>query len=118
MQCTLQDQMSVEGSVLLELSEPKKMQEIVIVLSGKAKVSWSETYTAGSSTYVITFSDTEPFFDDMTSQLLGNGRDSLEVAAGKYEYPFKFQLPSDIVLPTSFESPTGYIRYALTATIS
>ena len=105
---------NVEGSVLLELSEPKVLQGISIVLSGKAKVNWSETRGAS---YIITYSDTELFFDDMTSQLLDtNG--TVELAAGKYEYPFKFQLPSDPVLPTSFESPNGYIRYVLTATIS
>ena len=50
-------------------------------------------------------------------QLWGNGRDSQEIAPGRYEFPFKFQLPSNLVLPTSFESSTGFIRYSLTATI-
>ena len=54
----------------------------------------------------------------MFIQLCGNGRDSQELAAGRYEFPFKFQLPSNLVLPTSFESHTGYIRYSLLARIS
>ena len=36
---------NVEGSVLLELSEPKKTQGISIVFSGKAYVHWTEQQT-------------------------------------------------------------------------
>ena len=56
--------------------------------------------------------------NDMFIRLWGNGKDSQELTAGKYEFPFKFQLPSNLALPTSFESQTGYIRYSLLARIS
>ena len=112
---------NVEGSVSLELSEPKKTQGISIVFSGKAYVHWTEQYTTGSGnnqqTHTVHYSDTQIIFSDVFIQLWGNGKDSQEFAAGKYEFQFKFQLPSDLVLPTSFESHIGYIRYSLLARI-
>ena len=112
---------NVEGSVSLELSEPKKTQGISVVFSGKAYVHWTESRTTGSGdnrrTETVHYSDTQIIFNDVYIQLWGNGKDSQELAAGRYEFPFKFQLPSDLVLPTSFESHTGYIRYSLLARI-
>ena len=112
---------NVEGNVSLELSEAKKAQGISIVLSGKSYVHWTEEHTTGTGddqrTETVHYSDTQIILNDVFIQLWGNGKDSQELAAGKYEFPFKFQLPSDLVLPTSFESPTGYIRYSLLAKI-
>ena len=113
---------NVEGSVLLEISKPKKTQGIRIVLSGEAYVYWTEqrTVTYGNTTtsQTVYFTDTQIIFNSMFIQLWGNGKDSQELAAGRHEFPFKFQLPSNLVLPTSFESHTGYIRYSLLARIS
>ena len=112
---------NVEGSVSLELSEPKKTQGISIKLSGTAYVHWTERRTTGSGddrrTETVHYSDTQIIFNDVFMQLWGSGRDSHQLAAGRYEYPFKFQLPSNLVLPTSFESHGGYIRYSLLARI-
>ena len=113
---------NVEGSVSLELSEPENSQGISIVFSGKAYVHWTEERTTGSGdqerTETINCYDTQIIFNDMFIQLWGDGKDSQELAASNYEFPFKFQLPSDLVLPTSFESSIGYIRYSLLARIS
>ena len=116
----------MEGNVLLELSKPKKSKGISIVFSGLAYVHWTEQQTTGTGnqqrTITLHYSDTQHIFNDMYIWLWGNGRDSQELAAGRYEFLFKFQLPSNVVLPTSFESntgvDTGYIRYSLFARIS
>ena len=111
----------VEGSVILDLTEPKNAQEISIVFSGKAYVQWIEERSSGNA---VDYSDTEIIVNDEFIQLWGNGKDSQELAAGQHEFPFKFELPSNCVLPTSFESPAsgyqapvGYIRYSLLARI-
>ena len=65
----------------------------------------------------VLIDDTQIIFNDRLIQLWGNGRDLQELAAGRYEFPFKFRLPSNRVLPTSFESQNGYIRYSLLARI-
>ena len=113
---------SVEGSVLLELSEPKKAQGISIMLSGKAYVHWRHTVlnsNKNGSLYeqTISCSDTQVIFNDVFIQLWGNGTDSQELAAGRYEFPFQFLLPSDMTLPTSYEGENGYIRYSLLSRI-
>ena len=112
---------SVEGNVVLELSEPKNAQRISIFLSGLGLVYWSKSYTTGSGdnlqTHTIVYSDTQSFFSDMSKRLWGNDTQSQELAVGRHEFPFKFRLPMNSSLPTSFESRIGHIRYSLQATI-
>ena len=114
----------IEGNVVLELSKPKSMKRLEIVLSGNAYVHWSEEKTTGTGdnkrTETVHYSAADQFFEDMTVHLWGNGSDSEEMAAGEHEFPFSFQLPADGRLPSSYESDfgtTGYIRYTLKATI-
>ena len=112
----------IEGNVTLELSEPKIMQGISIVLSGMAYIHWTEepyrgTRENGRIHETLHYSDTETILNPMSVHLWGNGKDSTELAAGRYEFPFKYQLPSNVALPTSFEGRHGYVRYTLTATI-
>jgi len=127
---------NVEGNVLVELTEPKQTQGISIVLSGQAYTHWTEHQhhhdhhhhhhghhhhhhgAGGHYTETIHYTDSEIIINDVVLQLLGNGRESQQVAPGRYEFPFSFQLPSNLVLPTSFEGTIGYIRYSLTATIA
>ena len=111
----------VEGSVLLELSQhPRKAQSVSITLSGAAKVHWSEERTTSDGnrrrTETIHYSNTENIFSN-SIRLWGNATDIEELAIGKHEFPFKFQLPPDQTLPTSFEGNNGYIRYSLIARI-
>ena len=97
----------VEGNVVLELSEPKRAQSISIVLSGKAHVYW----LARGDNPVR--QDTQQFFNDITQKLWGDDNESVELTAGRHEFPFNFQLPWAAILPTSFESHIGHIRYSL-----
>jgi len=125
---------NVEGKVILELNEPERTQGIRITLSGIAYVKWRETELnrrrSDRELEIINYFDSQAIFKDITLQLWGNG-DTEEISAGKYEFPFKFQLPDD--LPTSFESGSikeliryrnvdtqglcGYIRYFLKASV-
>ena len=111
---------NVAGNVSLEISEPMKTQGISIKLSGAAYVHWTErrhTTSGGrhssGRTETVHYSDTQIIFNDVFIQLWGNGRDSQKLAPGRYDFPFNFQLPSNLVLPTSFESHHGHVRYFL-----
>ena len=116
---------SVEGNVVLELSEPKSAQRISIFLSGEGHVCWGKSYTTGSGdnlqTHTIKYSATQRFFSEMSKRLWGNARGNgtqlQELAVGRHEFPFKFRLPMNSTLPTSFESRIGHIRYSLRARI-
>ena len=101
----------VEGNVVLELSEPTRAQSISIVLSGKAHVFW---FARGDNPIR---EGTQHFFNDITQKLWGDENESVELAAGRHEFPFTLQLPWAAILPTSFESHTGHIRYSLLARI-
>ena len=112
----------IEGKVVLELPESKKVQGVTIVLTAKAFVYYKENRSTGVGedkvSYTVHFSDRQDIFTDVFVQLWGDGRNSQQIAAGKHEFPFRFQLPSDLVLPTSFEGQHGYIRYALTSRLA
>ena len=108
---------SVEESVSLELSEPKKTQDISIVFCGKVHVLATDRYTRlyhGRDGQLINYSHIQNIFNDVSIQLWGNGKGTQELMSGRYEFPFKFQLASDAVLLTSFESHTGY-KYVVCA---
>ena len=110
---------NVQGKVVLELPEAKKVQGVSIMLTGKAYVHYTERHSEGTGSdrrsYTVYYADSQDIFNDVFIQLWGDGRHSQQIAAGKYEFPFNFQLPANMVLPTSFESNHGYIRYSLTS---
>ena len=93
----------VEGNVTIELSAPKIVKDIRIVLSGKASThEWSPAW--------------ESIFSNRVLHLYHAEDSRTEIPAGQHQYNFMFQLPSNI--PSSFESAHGKIRYSLTATLS
>jgi len=113
----------IEGNVVLELSKPKKMKRLQIVLSGDAYVHWTEQKTTGTGdnkrTETVNYSAADKFLD-MNIHLWDNESDSEKMAAGEHNFPFRFQLPTDGRLPSSYKSEfrtTGYIYYSLKATI-
>ena len=83
-------------------------------------VHWTEqrTYdTEGEEwrTETVHYSDSETILNNLMIQLWGDGKHSQQLAAGRYAFPFKYQLPSNLELPTSYESSDCY---TLTAIIS
>lgn len=109
----------IKGSVYLKLSKEMPMKAIKLVLSGVAHVTFSDGNIQGSTIYsnsedICTVTWT--LWDNECSQqqqVLGDG-----LPAGQHEFPFAVQIPTDLALPTSFESGNGFIRYSLIAGIS
>ena len=79
---------NVEGKVLLELAEAKKVQGVSITFTGKAYVHYKELRERDGETYDYHFADTQDMFNDVLVQLWGDGKNSQQMAAGKYEFPF------------------------------
>ena len=98
----------VEGCVVLEISTPRETKDITMVFMGESIVEWEN------------FRDSEVILN-WIYRLWGNGTNSQQLAAGRYEFVFSFQLPSAGLL-TSYEYNNGdtkaYIRYSLTATLA
>lgn len=111
----------LEGYVTVDLKYPMKMQAIRVFCKGKAFVHWTEQKLRGPGEprYKDTrhHSSTEEYFDFHTTVLQNNERNSKKfvLPAGKYNYPFRFQLPP--FLPSSFEGEYGHIRYYIKAAI-
>ena len=99
---------SINGRVILNCQEQKKLRGIYLTLVGRAYVHWSEQ--RGKQT--VRYRDEEPYFNFQV-KLWGGDGGSQQLPPGNYEWPFSFQLPS--TLPTSYEGYYGNIRYWLEA---
>ena len=118
----------IKGTVELQLTHPRETLGITIELCGESYVYWTgwENTIRGNGIYQKRSNyqcrSSNKIFDDFIVQLAGDNRTMKRIAAGKHEFPFEFQLPSNIVLPSSYTydkptsgSPTGYIKYTLKA---
>ncbi|KAE9555499.1 hypothetical protein FO519_001267 [Halicephalobus sp. NKZ332] len=109
----------ITGKVIIETSEEKKVNEILLELKGRARTYW--TKHSGKSR--IHCSDSVPYFCEQlnthyTSKFVatspdGKSREKI-LPAGIHEVPFSYTLPK--TLPSSFEGEFGFIRYTCRAT--
>ncbi|KAK6180226.1 hypothetical protein SNE40_012418 [Patella caerulea] len=108
----------IHGHVTVELNAEIKMRGIRLHFEGGARVHWTERHSSGSGksrrTVTRHYSSSETYFNH-TLVLFGKGPEQKGedpvLQAGRYTYPFSFQLPSGI--PSSYESFTGRVRYSV-----
>ncbi|XP_060933881.1 arrestin domain-containing protein 2 isoform X1 [Limanda limanda] len=101
----------VSGRVVLELSGASRLDSLKLHAQGCAKVHWTESRSAGSSTaYTQNYSDEVEYLNRREVLLQADNGDVTVLPAGRHEYPFSFQLPEE-TLVTSFEGKHGSIRY-------
>ncbi|KAH9499896.1 Arrestin domain-containing protein 3 [Bulinus truncatus] len=98
------------GHVYIEVEENMRLLNIKVFLRGKAHAEWKIT-RAGERR---TMKQDEHYLDE---RLMIWGKDDSDshqgipiLSRGRHRYPFQFQLP-ETVLPCSFESKIGNIRY-------
>ncbi|KAK0069753.1 arrestin domain-containing protein 3 [Biomphalaria pfeifferi] len=98
------------GHVYIEVEENMRLQNIKVFLRGKAHAEWKIT-RAGERR---TMKQEEHYLEE---RLMIWGKDDSDshqgipiLTRGRHRYPFHFQLP-ETVLPCSFESKIGNIRY-------
>uniref|UniRef100_A0A0R3RJ69 Arrestin_C domain-containing protein n=1 Tax=Elaeophora elaphi TaxID=1147741 RepID=A0A0R3RJ69_9BILA len=107
----------VSGKVVIETSEPKKINEILLELKGRAKTYWTK-YSGKSRMHC---SQAEPYFCEQFNtcythqftQTTSDNKKERILPHGRHEIPFSFTLPK--TLPTSFEGDFGFIRYTCKA---
>ena len=110
----------IEGNVFLELSKDMvPIKSINVQLSGLATVLWNEqrgecknTFKNSEGICALTWTIWK---QEGNSQ---QGARAAGLTAGRYEFPFKIQIPVDLALLTSFEGPQGGIRYSVIAGIA
>ncbi|KAJ3599497.1 hypothetical protein NHX12_033457 [Muraenolepis orangiensis] len=101
----------VSGKVVLELTGDSKVESLKLHAEGFARVHWTESRSAGSSTaYTQNYSDEVEYLNHRESLLQADEGEMTLLAAGRHEFPFSFQLPEE-TLVTSFEGKHGSIRY-------
>ncbi|XP_038628568.1 arrestin domain-containing protein 2 [Tachyglossus aculeatus] len=104
----------VSGKVLLELSATARVSALRLHAEGCAKVHWTESRSAGSSTaYTQNYSDQDEFVCYRDTLLDADTGDTTVLQPGRHEFPFSFQLPETLV--TSFEGKHGNVRYCVKA---
>ncbi|TKR76313.1 hypothetical protein L596_017470 [Steinernema carpocapsae] len=111
----------ISGRVVIELSEPKKVNEILLELKGRARTYWTK-HSGKSRSHC---SHSEPYFCEqfntnytakftVTTQSEKKKNSSERILPeGRHEVPFSYTLPK--TLPSSFEGDYGYIRYTCRA---
>lgn len=101
----------VSGKVVLELGGESKIESLKLHAEGFAKVHWTESRSAGSSTaYTQNYSDEVEYLNRREVLLQADNGELTLLPAGRHEFPFSFQLPEE-TLVTSFEGKHGSIRY-------
>ncbi|KAM8875926.1 arrestin domain-containing protein 2-like [Spinachia spinachia] len=101
----------VSGRVVLDLSEGSRVDSLKLHAEGFAKVHWTESRSAGSSTaYTQNYSDEVEYLNRREVLLQADNGEVTVLPAGRHEFPFSFQLPEE-TLVTSFEGKHGSIRY-------
>ncbi|KAF5909958.1 arrestin domain-containing protein 2 isoform X1 [Clarias magur] len=101
----------VSGRVVLELGAETKVHSVKLHAEGYAKVHWTESRSAGSSTaYTQNYSDEVEYLNRRDVLLQADNGEVTTLPPGRHEYPFSFQLPEE-TLVTSFEGKHGSIRY-------
>ncbi|XP_010895827.2 arrestin domain-containing protein 2 isoform X1 [Esox lucius] len=101
----------VSGKVVLDLAREGKVHSLKLHAEGFAKVHWTESRSAGSSTaYTQNYSDEVEYLNRREVLLQADNGELTLLPAGRHEFPFSFQLPEE-TLVTSFEGKHGSIRY-------
>lgn len=106
----------IEGSVRVVLKKSMKIRGILVKLTGKAELEWSENSVQIG--YNPTYYKNHETYIDLAIILFGQGPNSnkqIELLEGEHKFPFKFHLPVNI--PSSFEHKYGKIKYLLKAVI-
>ncbi|XP_046678783.1 arrestin domain-containing protein 3-like [Homalodisca vitripennis] len=109
----------VSGKLQFRLNKQTQIRGVKLHFLGEAKVSFKSLYKTSRSGEnpkheVVTFCASEEYFSIMY-YLLGSSNSEMQLLPGEYVYPFTTTLPT--ILPSSFESEHGKIRYFIKAKV-
>ncbi|XP_016530323.1 arrestin domain-containing protein 3-like isoform X2 [Poecilia formosa] len=103
---------TINGRIILEVSKETKVQSLLFIAKGKARVCWSEHY--GNNQTHVYWSD-EKYYSVKHHMIRESRQDGTEVISrGKHVFPFTFKIP-DRKMPSSFHSSVGRIVHKLKA---
>uniref|UniRef100_A0A3Q3M4T6 Arrestin domain-containing protein 3-like n=1 Tax=Mastacembelus armatus TaxID=205130 RepID=A0A3Q3M4T6_9TELE len=102
---------TINGRIIVEVSKQTRIQSLVLIATGKARVCWQEQYGDNHHVY---WAD-EKYYSVQHHILREARQDGTEVIAkGRHIFPFSFKIP-DRKLPSSFKSSVGKIVHKFRA---
>ena len=108
----------LSGNVVLKLSQPTEIRELLVRFHGDGGCYWEEEYVDGRGSSRRRKFEGEETYCNLAHSLYSimlHSTVEQSHPAGRYSYPFSFDLPPD--LPSSFEGKFGHVRYVLEAEI-
>ncbi|XP_053277019.1 arrestin domain-containing protein 3-like [Pleuronectes platessa] len=103
---------TINGRIIVEVSKETKVQSLVLMAQGKARVVWYQHY--GRNHHRV-FWAKEKYYNIEHHILREARQDGTEVIGkGRHVFPFSFNLP-DRRIPSSFKALTGKIVHKLRA---
>lgn len=103
---------SINGNVVLNLSEVCSVNALFVKIEGFAAVHWSERRAQGQRHRSRHFSSRQDYLSTVIPLLGGQNGPATDIPPGTHTYKFTCALPA--TLPTSFEGQHGQIRYTVT----
>ncbi|XP_042344386.1 arrestin domain-containing protein 3-like [Plectropomus leopardus] len=103
---------TVNGRIIVEVSKETKIQALVFIAQGKARVRWTEHY--GQHHTHVYWAD-EKYYDIKHHILRESRQDGTEIIGkGRHVFPFSFQIP-ERKIPSTFKSSIGKIVHKMKA---
>ncbi|XP_040897368.1 arrestin domain-containing protein 3-like [Toxotes jaculatrix] len=103
---------TINGRIIVEVSKETRIQSIIFMAKGKARVCWHEYY--GQHQHRVYWAD-EKYYSVKHHILRDARQDGTEVISkGRHVFPFSFKIP-DRKLPSSFKDSIGKIVHKLRA---
>lgn len=103
---------TINGRIIVEVSKETKIQELIFIGKGKARVRWHEHH--GQHHHHVYWAD-EKYYEIKHHLLREARRDGTEVIGkGRHVFPFSFKIP-DRKMPSSFKSSVGRIVHKVKA---
>ncbi|KAM7391782.1 hypothetical protein PAMP_022440 [Pampus punctatissimus] len=103
---------TINGRIIVEISKETKIQSLIFIGQGAARVCWTENY--GQYNTRVYWAN-EKYYDVKHHMLREARNDGTEViGSGRHVFPFSFKIP-DRKLPSSLKSSTGKIVHKLKA---
>ncbi|XP_051277300.1 arrestin domain-containing protein 3-like isoform X1 [Dicentrarchus labrax] len=103
---------TINGRVIVEVSKESRIQSLIFIGQGIARVRWTEHY--GQNQHRVYWAD-EKYYDVKHHILREARQDGTEVLGkGRHVFPFSFKIP-DRKIPSSFTASIGKIVHKLKA---
>ncbi|XP_060893880.1 arrestin domain-containing protein 3-like [Labrus mixtus] len=103
---------TINGRIIVEVSKETKIQALIFIAKGKARVCWSEYY--GQHQHHV-YRSSEKYYEVQHHILREARQDGTEVIGkGRHVFPFSFTIP-DRKIPSTFTGSIGRIVHKLKA---